>query len=147
MSAGPFFRFCKGAEAEAVARWVSKRIPGCERGFGPCIALLVHDTAPRGAVLFHNYSPEAGVMEMSAAAESSRWLSRSVLRAIHGYIFDDAGCQMAVMRVSENNSRMRRIGRAYGYTETRIPRLRGRDEAEIIMTLTDDAWRVSRFHR
>lgn len=97
-------------------------------------------------VVFHNWSPEAGVMEMSAAADSPRWLSRSVLKAMHSYIFADAGCQLAVMRVSEQNERMLRIGKAYGYTPHRVPRLRGREEAEIILTLTDDQWKASKFH-
>lgn len=98
-----------------------------------------------GGVVFHDWNPEAGVLCMSAAGEPG-WLNRAVLHAMHSYIFDQARCQLAVMQVSERNERMRRIGRAYGYTETRVPRLRGRDEAEIIMTLTDEEWRRSRFH-
>lgn len=138
--------FHTGADAQIVARWVAERIPGCERGFGPCTAMAVRDgDKPLGAVVFHNWCPEAGVIEMSSAADSPRWLTRRSLYAIHSYAFDVA--QLAVMRVAENNERMRRIGRAYGYEEYRIPRLRGRDEAEIIMTLTDDAWRASRFHK
>lgn len=92
-------------------------------------------------VVFHNYSPESGVMEMSAAATSPRWLTRRVLHAMHSYIFEDAGCQMAAMRVGEQNARMRSIAERYGYTPYRIPRLRGRDEAEILFTLTDDEWK------
>lgn len=42
---------------------------------------------------------------------------------------------------------MLRIGLAYGYTAHRIPRLRGRDEAEIILTLPEETWRASRFHK
>ncbi|MGL6208725.1 MAG: hypothetical protein ACRC14_02705 [Paracoccaceae bacterium] len=99
-----------------------------------------------GGVVFHDWNPEARVMCMSAAGGPG-WLSRSVLYAMHSYIFDQAGCQLAVMQVAEDNERMRRIGLAYGYTEHRIPRLRGRDKAEIVMTLADDKWRVSRFHR
>lgn len=85
-------------------------------------------------------------MEMSAAADSPRWLTRPVLRAMHSYIFNDSGCQMALMRVSEHNKRMLRIAAAYGYQSHRIPRLRGRDEAEIVLTLTDDDWKKGKFH-
>ena len=99
-----------------------------------------------GGVIYHDWNPEAGVMCMSAAGEPG-WLNRSVLHTIHAYIFDGAGCQLAVMQVSENNERMRRIGLAYGYTEHRVPRLRGRNEAEMIMTLTEEDWRASRFHK
>ncbi|UWF68413.1 MULTISPECIES: hypothetical protein [unclassified Brucella] len=42
---------------------------------------------------------------------------------------------------------MIRIARAYGFSETYIPRLRGRDEGEFIFTLTDDDWRNGRFFK
>ena len=99
-----------------------------------------------GVVVFHDYNPEAGVMCMSAAGGDG-WLTRPVLYAMHEYIFDQAGCQLAVLQTSEHNKVMRRIAKAYGYRETVIPRLRGRDEAECLLTLADDDWRASRFHR
>ena len=139
------FKLHKGAEAGKVAAWVAERIPGCARGFGPCVAMSVGDPIIAG-VVFHNYSPESRVIEMSAAAESPRWLSRSVLARMHAYIFEDADCQMAVMRVSERNTRMLRIAKAFGYTAYKVPRLRGANEAEIILTLTSDQWEVSRFN-
>ena len=99
-----------------------------------------------GGVVYYDWNPEAGVICLAAAGEPG-WLNRAVLHAMHAYVFDVAGCQLAVLQVSERNHRMRRIGLAYGYTETRIPRLRGRDEAEIVMTLPEETWRASRFHR
>lgn len=107
---------------------------------------VFRDDETIGGVIFHEWNPEAGTMCMSAAGEPG-WLNRAVLHAMHSYIFDAVGCQLAVLQVSEHNARMRRIGLAYGYTETRIPRLRGRNEAECILTLPDDVWRASRFHR
>lgn len=139
------FKFHKGEDARRVAEWVAARIEGCERGFGPCVAMSVGDPVI-GAVVFHNWNPEGGVMEMSAAADSPRWLNRQTLQAMHGYIFDDAACQLAVMRVSERNTRMKRIAEAFGYTPHTVPRLRGRDTAEIIYTLPDDVWRASKYH-
>ena len=140
------YKFHVGAEARFVAAWVASKIPGCERGFDACIALSVGSPLVAG-VVFHNWNPEGGVMEMSAAADSPRWLSRPVLRAMHSYIFDDAACQIAVLRVSERNERMLKIAERYGYTAHRIPRLRGRNEAEVVLTLTDDDWRASKFHK
>ena len=140
--------FTVGKQAEAVAGWVAERIEGCERGFGACVAMAcIKNDAIIGAVVFHNYCPETGAMEMSAAADSGDWLNRESLFGMHNYIFNTSGCQIAVMRVSENNTRMCRIARAYGYEGHRIPRLRGRNEAEIIFTLTDDKWRSSKFNR
>ncbi len=129
-----------------MAQWVAARVPGSGATWEACVALRVYTDRTIGGVVFHDWNPDAGVMCMSAAGEPG-WLNRAVLYAMHDYIFNTAGCQLAVMQVSERNERMRRIGLAYGYTETRIPRLRGRDEAEVVMTLTEEAWRASRFHR
>lgn len=95
-------------------------------------------------VVYQNWSPEAGVIELSAAATDSRWLTRKSLLAIFGFPFDELGCQMAVLRIGEHNERMRSIARRVGFVETIIPRLRGRDEAEIIACLTVEDWRRSR---
>ena len=129
-----------------LAKWVSQRIKGCARGWDNCAGMAIYNDGLAGAVVFHDYSPEAGTMCMSAAADRP-WLNRSILYAMHSYIFNTAACQLAVMQVSENNKTMNRIARAYGYRDTVIPRLRGRAEAEIIWTLSDDDWRNSTFNR
>lgn len=110
------------------------------------MALRVFREETIGGVIFHDWNPEAGTMCMSAAGEPG-WLNRAIIHAMHSYIFDTAGCQLAILQVSERNERMRRIGLAYGYTEHRIPRLRGRNEAELILTLAEEDWRASRFHK
>jgi len=140
------FRFYRPEGARPIAQWVARKIDGCGRGFDPCVAMSVHrGDRIVGGVLFHNFSPESRVMEMSAAGQN--WLNRPILFAMHEYIFDTAGCQLAVQRVSERNKRMLRIAEAYGYRKHLIPRLRGQNEAEAVMTLTDDDWRKNRFHK
>lgn len=98
-------------------------------------------------VLFHNWHPESGVMEMTAASISKKWLNRRTLQELFGLVFDGFKNQLVVMRVSERNESMLRIARAFGFSETFIPRLRGRDEGEFIFTLTDDDWRTGRFYK
>lgn len=98
-------------------------------------------------VLYHNHYPDTGVIEMTAASLTKRWLTRPVLRAMFSLPFDRFGCQLCVLRVSERNAPMIRIAKAYGFNEYTIPRLRGRGEAEHILTLADDDWRQSRFHK
>lgn len=127
---------------EAVAAWVAAHIPGCERGFDKPVAIGVLDGERLiGGTVFTNYHPEAGVIEMSSAGTSARWLSRPMLKAIFGYVFDQLACQLVVMRVSERNERMVGIARKFGFDGYLIPRLRGRDEAEWLFTLTDEQWR------
>lgn len=94
--------------------------------------------------MFHDWNPEAGTMQVSAAAEG-QWLNRAVLNAWHRYIFEEAGCQMAILQTAPDNKPVRRGCKAIGYREFIIPRLRGRDEPGVILTLTDDDWNRSRF--
>lgn len=99
-------------------------------------------------MLFHNHDPATGVVEMSSAAVSKLWITRPVMNAaFSGLAFGHLGCQMVALRVSERNKPMIRIARHIGFSEVKIPRLRGRNEAEYIFTLTDDAWRSSRFFK
>ena len=126
----------------SVTEWIAQHIPGCERGFAGAGAIgVVENERLIGGTCFHNHYPEAGVIEMSSAGTDPRWLSRRMIRAIFGYVFDQVGCQMVVMRVSERNARMVGIARKFGFDGHLIPRLRGRDEAEWIFTLTEEQWR------
>lgn len=93
-----------------------------------------------GAVIFHDPAPEYGVMCMSGAGEKG-WYSLGLLYKAHSYIFNDAGCRLAVMQVSEHNKLMRRTAEHFGYQGTLVPRLRGRDEGEVVYTLSDEEWR------
>lgn len=136
---------------KAVAEWVAAMLPG--RGdFGNCRALgVLHDGELVAGVVFHNWMEEAGVIELSAAATTPRWMTRPVLWEMFDYAFNRAKCQLAVLRVSEKNVSasgrgLHRLLPDYGFKAYRIPRLRGRDEAEIIYTLADDNWRANGFH-
>jgi len=91
-------------------------------------------------VVYHNWNPESGTIELSAASTRRDWLNKNNLLTVFGYPFDQLGCQLCIARISENNDRARRIWRALGASEFVIPRLRGRDEAEAIYTLTREAW-------
>lgn len=131
----------------ALAGWLADRIG--VRGFQePYVTLGMFDNnEPVAVVLFNNYHPEAGVMEMHAAADSKRWLTRPSLKEMFSYVFNKCGCQMAVLRVSERNTSLHRILHSYGFKSHLIPRLRGRNEGEFIFTLTDDDWRANGFHK
>ncbi len=132
----------------AIAAFVAATTPGCERGFAEPYKTMgvVKDGQLVGGVVFNNWHPEARLIELHGAATDKKWLSRDVLASMFGYPFDHLGCQLAVMRVSERNRTMIRIGEAYGFKSHYIARLRGPDEGEHVMTLTVEDWRASRFH-
>ena len=133
---------------KVVADFVSQLLFGDDRGFGNCRAIGSIDADGKliGGVVYHNYQPEAGTIELSSAATTPRWLNRLVLYAIFAYPFE-IGCQMALMRVSARNTRLHRQFDALGLRRHPIPRLYGRDEDGIIFTLTDDDWSTWRFKR
>jgi len=133
---------------KAVGDFVSSAIFGqAGRIENYCAMAVVDGEKIIAGVLYNNWHPDTGVIEMHAASVDKRWLNRPVLKAMFALPFDQLGCQLCVLRVSEHNKPMLRIAEAYGFKAYHIPRLRGRDETEVILTLTDDDWRASRFHK
>lgn len=134
---------------ETVARFVADHIPGCERGFEHFTAIGVIDDAGHlvGGIVYHDWSPEHGVIEMSSAATTPRWFTRKILQAMFELPFDRLGCQMVVTRMAESNTGLHSQFERLGFRRHSIPRLYGRDEAGIIYTMTDDDWKASRFMR
>lgn len=95
--------------------------------------------------LFYDWDEESGVLQMSSASTTPRWLTRPVIKAMFAMAFDMIGAQLAVLRVAESNAGMVAIAQRFGFDGVLVPRLHGRTESEWIFTLTDDAWRSSRW--
>lgn len=117
---------------------------GYDRDFGPCAYMGFGEPLVAG-VIYHNWHPESGVIELSAASSHRRWLTRSRLFDIFAYPFIQLQCRICVARISEHNKRTRKIWRSLGATEYVIPELRAPNEAEVISVLTADAWKSSKF--
>lgn len=135
-------------QGRAVVAFMAQRIWGESRDMpaGEVMAVLDGETLA-GAVLFHNYEPRAGLLEMSGAAASKRWLTRPVLREMFGYPFGQLGCQAVIMRCDPTDKPLSRILTSYGFKRYEIPRLRGRLKAEAFFVLSDDDWRENGFHK
>ena len=141
--------YTTGDDTEKLARLVADRIwPGKGRDFGlcNCIAVTLGNELAAGLV-YHNYDPDAGVIEISGAAWKKGWLTRSVLRAMYSYPFIDCGCQAVVQRVSDDDKAQIRMLKSFGSERYRIPRLRGIDKAENIFVTTRDTWEANKFAR
>lgn len=131
-----------GEDKAAIARFVANQIPGCERGWENYQALGVwRDGELVGGIVYHNWSPESAVIELSVGATTPHWMSRRVLRELFAYPFDFLDCRMIAMRVSEYNTHMRSILKRLGCKEYAIDDLRSEGEAEVVCTLTRAAWR------
>jgi RimJ/RimL family protein N-acetyltransferase len=134
-------------ENAAVGDFVSRLIWGEPGRVADYCSMGVFDRGELVAgTLYHNWHPSAGVVELTSAATSKRWLTRPVIKAMFDLPFETFGCQMVALRVSERNLPMIRIARRFGFDEVLIPRLRGRDEGEFIFAFTDDQWRASPYN-
>lgn len=111
-----------------------------------CTMGVYDDNELIAGTVYHNYHPEEGVIELTSASLDKRWLTKRVIRAMFWLPFMRLGCQLIVLRVSERNLTMCKIAKTFGFNETYIPRLRGRDEGEFIFTYTDDMWESSKYY-
>jgi RimJ/RimL family protein N-acetyltransferase len=135
---------------DVVANFVAQLIPECRaRGFGKCRAMGVADADGNllGGVVYRNWCPEVGTIEISAAAlPGTNWLSRRVLQAIYDYAFYVAGCHMVIQTTMADNEKALTVKAKIGFTFYRIRHLAGRDRDGVVATLTVDDWEASKFN-
>lgn len=131
---------------EAVAEFVRTRVPACERGWTGYSAIgFVLDGKLIAGTVYHDWEPEWGVLQMSSAADSPRWLTRDTLRIIFSIPFKELHCRNVVMRVSSLNARMCSIAERFGFTAHPLPDLRAPGEDDVIYLLSREAWANGRF--
>lgn len=132
---------------DLVANYVAAHVPACSTGWPGWIATVgfVLDGELIGGTVYHGYEPEWGLIEMSSAASSPRWLTRDTLRAILGYPFLELNCRNVVMRVSSLNTRMCSIAERFGFSRHALPDLRGEGEDDVVYILSRKAWEERRY--
>ena len=133
---------------QEVAQAVAQLIPHCRRGFGPHVAAIgiVEDGALIAGIVYHNWDPEAGIIEMSGAAlPGKQWLTRETLKHMYRYPFQVCGCQMTVMRVPADDEKLLYVLAKFGYAFSPIPRLFGRERDGVVCCLTREAWEENKF--
>lgn len=91
-------------------------------------------------MVYHNWSPESGTIEMSGAATEPRWLTVETLRRMYVYPYLQLGCQMTYMRVAADNERLLRQLAAFNYSFILLPRMLGKDRDMVLAQLTFEAW-------
>lgn len=76
-----------------------------------------------GVVVFHNWDPDAGTMQVSAAADDARWLlARRAIAIMRHYVFIDCNCQKIWSVTPLKNKRGLRLVRALGLTPEAVLR-------------------------
>jgi hypothetical protein len=137
---------------DIVRPFVASLIPSCMRwgisAASVSFGVIDEDGLLVAGIVFHNYDPDAGVIEISGAALPGHyWMSRETIRRMYSYPFLEIGCQMVVNRVPASDERQLRQLAVYGYSFIRIPRLLGRDADAVLCTLTYEDWIANKFNR
>lgn len=137
---------------QLVADFVAQLIPSC-RGRGmpeKSKAWGVIDKNGRlvAGMVYHNYDPDAGTIEMSGAAlPGVQWLTRETIRRMYTYPFLQLKCQMVLMRVDADDERLLRQLASLNYAFIKIPRLLGRHKDSVVCLLTEEDWIASKFQQ
>jgi hypothetical protein len=135
---------------EIVGRFVASMIPHIGgRMFGACKTIgVIEDGSLVAGIVYHNYDPEAGLIEISGAAlPGVQWLTRETIRRQYQYPFHQCGVQMIVQRNPADNERLLRQLASYEYMFIRVPRMFGRDKDGVLCLLTYEAWAGNRFNK
>lgn len=131
---------------EAVGAWVQARIPNMPRLPAPFVGIGVLSGAQLVAgVLFHGYVPEFGVIEVSIAADTPRWISRQRVSLILGYPFRQLRCGRVGAAIMAANTRSVRLCEGLGFQrEGLLRRGFGGDDAVVLGLLRED-WERGRY--
>lgn len=131
----------------AAAEWVAEQL-GYNRPFTSCRSMaVIHSGRIVAGLVFHDWNPEAGVIEISAAATDPRWMTRGIINEAFRYAYSILGCQMVVARTEASNRTVRKLWRGLGASEVIVPRLFGRNQNGVILTLPDDRFRASKLYK
>jgi RimJ/RimL family protein N-acetyltransferase len=134
------------AETAIMAGWVAERIPHMHGGgFGPCVAGgVVRDGVLVAGVVFHDYHPQYGTMQVSIAADHPRWASRPVLRAMFDYPFRQLGVDLLWAAMPADLPNVHAFNRRLGFKKEAVLRRRyGGKRHAVIASMTRGEWENS----
>ena len=130
-----------------IADFVASRIPGMD-SFGPCSAIGVVDRDHHiaGGVVYHDYQPQWGNIQLSFASDRPDWLTPSLIRGLLFYPFYQLGCERITCLTPKRNRRARQFLQKFGFRyEGNVRRGFGTDDC-IISGLLRSEWESHRFY-
>jgi RimJ/RimL family protein N-acetyltransferase len=139
-------------QSAALAAWAAAQISDIgDAGFGECVAIGIAagpDLGDRfyGVVVFHEYQPQAGTIQASAAAISPKWATPGVLRALFAYPFGQLKVQKLWTAAAHDNLRSIRFNEGIGMRREAVLRHHyGRGRHAVMMSMLDTEYRASRW--
>lgn len=132
----------------AVGAWVARRIPHMHGlGFAAFTAIGVEDEAgvPLGGVVFTEYRPVFRSLEMACAADTPRWLNRSIVRLILNYPFGQLNCVRVTAVLARKDKHTRGFVEKLGFRCEGVVRKGILTDDAVIYGLLRDEWMRSRW--
>lgn len=132
----------------AVGEWVERRIPHMHHSFQNFTAIGVAlNGAPVAGVVFSDYSEEYGTMQLSMAADTPRWASRGVVRALLHYPFEQLEINKLWTSTPQSNERAIKFNLGVGFTREAILRHQyGRKNHAVICSMLANEYRKRYAH-
>ena len=98
-------------------------------------------------VVYFNFKPWCGTIEIGAASTTSRWFNRATYKRIFEYPFIECGCQMVRAYIRADNERLLSQFARMNFDLIMLPRHYGQADDGVLCTLTDDQWLDCRIAR
>ena len=107
---------------EEVAKWVAARIPHVgDVGFGPCEAIgVVGSNGLIAGVVYHDYQPRAGSIQLSMAADNPRWAKKEIIAGLLRYPFEQLKCYRVWTGTPIDNTMALRVNSKIGFTREAV---------------------------
>jgi len=107
---------------EYVVGWLIDRIPEAREGsFWPCttIGVMVGDHLVAG-VVFHDWKPQFGTMELSMAADSPIWARRKIIKSLLRYPFEQMGANKLFTVTPHENEAALKVNKHIGFVREAV---------------------------
>ena len=102
-----------------IAQWVAERVPQVRdiRDFGPFVSLGILDKQDNliAGCVYNNYTGHD--IHLTFAADSPKWATRTNIKRILTYPFEEAGCRRCSALVAKGNKRVRKLLTGLGFKE------------------------------
>lgn len=123
-------------------------ISGKPKKFGlGCAMVISKNKTVIACIIFTNYNSDYGVIEINGGAITRNWLNRNIIKKMADFVFGYLGCQSVYARCCADNKKLDRMFHSAGFKRTDLPRLRGREMAESVYTLSDDDWQNNKLNK
>jgi RimJ/RimL family protein N-acetyltransferase len=129
-----------------VSAWTAKRIPHARGRIGNfyfAVGVVSEEGKAIAGIVFSDYYPDYGTIQVSVAAETPRWATRGIVAEILSYPFFQLGAQKVWSAMPHDNTRAIRFNKGIGFKQEGIlARQFGDKHAVITRMFAEDYRRI-----